>query len=183
MYKRINVFVKLEIVADVPALVTSSKSLKKDDPIPTILKELDDKVADVVMSNGFEDNTLVSHRLSRRNGGWSIYTNYILVEDVVTVKLDIDVRASNHPSKPNLAERSAKRISALKDKVVPDLQEAFDTESDIGTDVLDVYYQERDWGVQYYIGKGNSYSEPITSLDKLLSILDNKIKKIVDKYS
>lgn len=164
--------VKLDIVIDIINNIRSSSYL--DEPVPELMDELHKDVDSIVQSEGFTRKLNLSNNLSRRNGGWAYYDTYTLFEGESKITLIIDVRTADHPSKPNLETKNVKRLDILK--------RVYEGEN-AAHEVIDTYYHERDWGVQYYIGKGNRYSDPADSIDKFNIMLKGQLNKIKNKYS
>lgn len=145
----------------------------QNDDVPELMQELNTFVRNIVEEEGFSDISSSPNFLSRRNGGWAYYSTFEYCSEQSLIRLCIDVRTADHPSKPNLADKNKKRAEILQNK--------FGSENDY--EVLDMYYKSHSWGAQYFIGKGDQYSDPVTSLTDLGKMLKGKLHKILDKYS
>lgn len=174
------VIIKLNIILEVQSDVINSST--KLESIPALMKELNSDVYSVVQSMGFESMQPIYPEPSRRGGGWAFYNVYSLQLPQCEIRLIIDVRTADHPSQPDLATKNKKR-NAHMDKKLSNLLDDENDNSTTETALVDIYYKERDWGVQYYIGKGDNYSDPVTSLDKLNTMLEGQLNKIIRKYS
>lgn len=163
--------VLLNVIGDFADIVESSSRI--EDESPELMKELHYDVDEVVISVGFVRTRPTPDKIpSRRNGGWAYYDSYIIESDNLQIRLGINVRSADHPSKPNLKSKNKKRMDALEQEL--------DTVDEL--EVIDTYYRERDWGAQYYIGKGDKYSDPVDSLDKLNTMLKGQLTKLIQKY-
>lgn len=176
-----TVVVKLDVVVDIFGATIAAAGTQE--PIPDVLSDLNKCTKDVFNEFGFERSELSDDEPSRRNGGWAFYNIYILVLDNLTVKFLVDVRTADHSSKPALADKNKKRKEADERDVTPQLKKQYPGSSHIESELMDIYYKKYDGGVQYFIGKGDTYSNPIKSLDRLKSILAAQIKKLIEKYN
>lgn len=156
--------IKFNIVVSIQSDIQSSTQINA----PDVLQQLNQNISDLVASFGFIAIDF-NPRISNRNDGWAFYRTYVLTRADNTIKLIIDIRTADHPSRPALAIKNEKRLAALSQEGAP-------------AHVMDIYYKDRNWGVQYFVGKGNEYSDPVTSLSQVDDIVSGQLHKIVDKY-
>lgn len=166
-----TVVTRLNILLELPDKAKLVASV--NDEAPELMTELRNAVIRTVLEFGFTSSRAIDVPVSRRNDGWAYYDTYTLETDECKILVGIDVRSANHASKPNLKEKNKMRLDKAKYKFPEDTP----------IELIDTYYQERDWGAQYYIGKGNNYSDPVDSLDKLIIMLKGQLNKIVSKYT
>ena len=178
MHHMKSIIVRLDISFETFEILGSTQK----DPVPAIMKELHVDVNEVTNDCGFENVYPLSNKPSRRNDGWAYYDTSVYTHGDSEVLLTINIRSANHKSKPNLQVKNAKRKDLLK-KDLKNIQQVYPNLSDPDIAVIDTYYEQRDWGVQYYIGKGDEYSEPVDSLDKLNVILKGQLEKLKSKYT
>lgn len=167
-----TIIVKLDVAAYIGSIIASSQVT---DDGPKIAKELQLSVYNVMKSEGFMLTKPLDTEPSRRNGGWAYYDDYKYVSSESNLKVIVNIRSADHSSKPDLATKNKKRLSALE-------RNSSKEDKDANLAVLDTYYTERDWGVQYYIGKGDKYSDPVDSLDKISMMLKGQLSKLKDRY-
>lgn len=164
-----KIVASLDIIVNINNMLITSASSHN---APALVTELHENVDKVARKCGFYRPNSLDDIPSRRGGGWAFYDTYILEGQDSTIKLLINVRSADHSSKPNLAVKNEKRLEELRS-----------THPGEDVEVIDTYYKERDWGAQYYMGKGNSYSDPVDSLEKLDAMLEGHLRKLIDKYS
>lgn len=167
-----TVIAKIEVLFEVIESIDSATSNNLN--IPTLMTELHTHVDKVVRKAGFIRARELDDDPSRRNGGWAYYDTYSFSNDEDCIKVLVNVRSANHPSQPNLESKNRKRTEILQKEA----ESISKNSSDIDKHVIGTYYKERDWGVQYYIGKGNKYSDPVDSLDKLDVMLIGQLNKL-----
>lgn len=173
---------KLPIFISVVLPVTSSTRLTPNaadsSNIPEFLKGVGDVIADVLNNNGFEPDSRFKFSESRLNGGYSLYTTFDYRDRNSQIILDLDIRLSDHPSKPNLTESIKRSQKKLSNK---------NTDyrlSNVTPAILDIYCKQRDWGLQIYFGTESDidYRTSFDSIESFTRMLNGKITKLVAKY-
>ena len=156
---------KLDIIAVNSSIIENSTQI-----VPDVLEELNEDISKLVESFGFVAIDF-NPRVSNRNGGWAFYRTYLLERDDYSIRLVIDIRTADHPSRPSLAVKNEKRLSALSEEI---------SRLNAQPKLMDIYYKQEDWGVLYFIGKGNNYSDPVSSITQVHNIVEKQIEKLVN---
>ena len=167
VYVKLNIGIELYSYAE-DALVASGTTSRFD--IEHFVNQLNNEIDLLVKSLGFDSSDL-GMRKSRRNGGYSLYQTYLYPGDTSEIRLVIDVRVSNHPSKPDLKTSRNQRIQDMKNKL-----------NTSNVDVLDIYCKEHNQTMYIYFGKSTDYAKPVTSVEQLKSILTGKLTKLINKH-
>lgn len=160
--------VKLNIIVANSSIIENSTQV-----VPNVLQQLNETISKLVESFGFVAVDF-NPRISNRNGGWAFYRTYVLESDNYSIRLIIDIRTADHPSRPSLAVKNEKRFSALSSEA-----ERVNAQPKL----MDIYYKQGDRGVQYFIGKGDNYSDPVSSIAQVRDIVQKQIEKLVNSYS
>lgn len=167
VYVKLNIEIELySYDRDVP--VASGTTSKFD--THKFVKQLSEEVHSHVKLFGFQSEDDDTH-ISKKHGGYSLYQTYVYPGDSSEIRLVIDVRVSDHPSKPDLKTSNDRRIHNIHDSL-----DASNVE------VLDIYCKEHNKIMYIYFGKGKNYAKPLTSVEHLKSILTGKLTKLVNKY-
>lgn len=175
-----TIVVKLEVILDIVELPVAASI--NQDPIPDLMRSLKEDVDQIAEKCGLVKSVYADDHPSRRNGGWAFYTPYFYEAENKLLKIVIEIRTADHPSKPSLAKKNENREDAFRKGKLPKILDENSHEDEVGLEFVDTYYQEREWGVQYYIGKGSQYSQPANSLDEFNVMLVGKFKKLIAKY-
>lgn len=172
MKKSIICKLNIDIELQIPLNIGASSDLDRvEDNIGIIINKLDDSVSLIASNLGFKPLSANPRHISQKNGGYALYSTYMLSENNIQFKLIVDIRVADHPSKPNLAERNTIREDILVN-TIPELQS-----NNSNLALLDMYCKKLDWGIQIYVGKGSEYSEPLTTLESAADVVNAKIKK------
>lgn len=158
--------------------VDVAASTNSNNPIADLIDAFNASIVETMNNIGFSSTVFNPRHISKRNGGYAVYDTFILKEDLVQFKLILDIRASDHPSKPDLVSRNLSREETLS-SIYPELRS-----SNANLALLDTYCKQHDWGIQIFIGGNSEYSNPITSIEKALHVIQAKVKVIVkDKFT
>ena len=173
------VVAKLKIRIDLFAtdVIAASSKIVEDITIPEFLKPVNAQIKQIITNSGFESLDGYDTEFSRKNGGFSMYDRYILRTNRSDIRLYLDVRLSDHSSKPDLKSSNQHRISRLE-KFYKDIKNGT-----ASAEVLDIYCKDHDWGVQIFVGDNENYNKPVTSFEAMNRILAGKLNKLVRKYS
>ena len=138
--------------------------------MPEFLACVGDIVAKVLNEYNLKPSVDFSNQVSQSKGEYSLYTVYNYIDSNSNIRLLLDIRLSNHSSKPDFAafeSRSAKKLKSNN----------FLDSADCKT--LDVYCKKHQWGIQIYIGTSGdkTYSKPVTTFESAQRILEGNIAK------
>ncbi len=165
-----SIICKLNIAVELKekSVAASTQSLTS-----SLVDAINASFVESIESLGLVPVTSVPRHISSKNGGYSLYSTFLLDEDIIKFKLLLDLRVSDHASKPDLKSRTAQRASLI--------EETFPEEASDANDILfvDSYIKKRNWGVQVYLGSNNEYASPITSIEDANRILKNKLNKLI----
>ena len=167
---------RLPVYIELTSSVMSSTKLAPDESadIPDFLQGVGNAIADVISSKGFEPDRRFPFKASKINGGYSLYTTFDIRDEDTKIILDLDIRLSDHPSKPNL-KSSVQRSTEKLQKV---------NLGNADASVLDIYCKKYGWGVQIYVGTDSDaeYRKPFNSIEAFTRMLNGRLDKVLSKY-
>lgn len=173
---KLNIDMNLYIPSD-EITGSSKQNKKKKVEIPSFLRGVSEEIIRILDEEGFQPKRGFSTRFSERNGGFSMYDAYVYELDDYTIRIVLDVRLSDHASKPNLETRSNIRKENMKE-VHDEIRVGAAT-----AEVLDVYCKSHDWGIEIFVGGQKEYNKPVTSFEAMERILRGKLQKFVSRYA
>ncbi len=170
------IFIQLSMPVESSTRLTPNPQDSCD--IPKFLENIGNIISDALIDNGFQPDTRFNFTQSKLNGGYSLYTTYDYRDSAARIVLDVDIRLSDHASKPNLSTSVKRSIDKLNQK------NSKTQLGDANAAVLDIYCKQHNWGVQIYFGTeaDTDYRTPFSSVSAFERMLNGKLSKLISKY-